>query len=498
MGQLAEVVSTYDPVTVTLGWGHAVTDPFRSVSLQATFTGPGGSTTVAGFVDRQDGSGGRARFMPTVPGEYTYRLEATGAANAVSEGAFTVVQGSAKGLLQTDGWHFRWSATGEPFFWNATTAYLLAGLDLPVALRAVDRLADAGINRLRVSLSPTRQADGGRWYEPQVQPREDFTFQYGPWLAAQPDSQTEPRFDTTRFDVSYWQKFEQILDHARQRDVVVQVIFFTDAQEPQNYPFNRRLFGNDPDEIRYYEYAVARLAAFSNVEWCLTNEWALYRPDEWVEARGEHLSRIDPYGHLLSVHGHGHFPFMASPWCTHSLWQVWDEHGSGAWVADRRREQAATGRIIPVVNEEYGYEDHYPGPWGEGRVAPARNADSRRRLAWEITFAGGHQTTGESAANGLGGWINGLGDDTMTLPALHGILRRFFERFDFTRLEPRGPHRLENPDDTILVYQPVGGAAPEFPPDWRIAGFNPATGEDTHLPPTDGGDFVWIAHHPHV
>src|SRR5436190_1993362 len=82
---------------------------------------------------------------------------------------------------------------------------------------------------------------------------------------------------------------------------------------------------------------------------------------------------------------------------------------------ERRREQAATGRPMPQINEEYGYEDHYPQGWGEGRVAPARDADTRRRIAWEVTMAGCYQTTGESAANGLGGWVNGRGDDSMRM-----------------------------------------------------------------------------------
>lgn len=34
-----------------------------------------------------------------------------------------------------------------------------------------------------------------------------------------------------------------------------------------------------------------------------------------------------------------------------------------------------------VQLKEYGYEDHYPFPWGEKRLWPARTGDNRRRLA---------------------------------------------------------------------------------------------------------------------
>jgi hypothetical protein len=36
----------------------------------------------------------------------------------------------------------------------------------------------------------------------------------------------EPRFDLTRFHVPFWLKYERMLRHARDRDVIVSVIFF--------------------------------------------------------------------------------------------------------------------------------------------------------------------------------------------------------------------------------------------------------------------------------
>ena len=58
-----------------------------------------------------------------------------------------------------------------------------------------------------------------------------------------------------------------------------------------------------------------------------------------------------------------------------------------------------------------------------GQQAPdPSSADTLRRMAWEIVMAGGYQTTGETARRGTnvwpdtgGGWMNGRGDDTMTM-----------------------------------------------------------------------------------
>jgi hypothetical protein len=331
-------------------------------------------------------------------------------------------------------------------------------------------------------LCPSRQKDGGRWYEPQVALREDFDYRYSPWPTARPESFEDPGFDVSRFDLDYWRKFERLLRQARDLGIVVQVIFFTDAQEPYNYPFDRERVGDDPNERRYYAYAAARFAAFANVEWCITNEWRLFRPDEWVDIIGAFLTEKDPYGHLCSVHGHGDFPFRTSPWCTHALYQVWDEDGAYGFMREQREDQLATGRPMPQVNEEYGYEDHYPGPWGGGRVAPARNGDSRRRLAWEIAMAGCHQTTGESAANGLGGWINGLGDETMTMFEGYRHLKTFFESFDWRALEPTdgvasGGARCLTGDDILVVYMPEGSTEVTLPDGrWEATTYDPQTG----------------------
>lgn len=492
---LDEEVAVYDYHEIRIRAYEPILDPFRTVCIKAAFDGK----TIAGFCDSQDGSVFRVRLMPTREGVFPYAITFQhGETIAEHTGEFTAKNSGRKGMLRLDSEfpaHFMWEGTGEHFFWNGTTAYLLAGCSDSEIMKAIDRLYKLGINRLRVALCPSRQKDGGRWHESQVAPNEIFTYSYSPWIEARPDDFQNPGADVTRFNVSYWRKYERLLAHARRYDITVQVIFFVDAQEPQNYPFDRNQLGTDINERLYYDYASARLGAFSNVEWCITNEWALFRPDEWVDTVGASLSANDPYNHLTSVHGHGHFPFRASEWADFALFQSWDEHGAYHFMLKNRNEQAATGRVIPQINEEYGYEDHYPGPWGEGRIAPARAADSRRRLAWEITMAGAYQTTGESAANGLGGWVNGLGDDSMTM--LHGYkhLITFFTSFAWWRLEPyptlaQGALCLAEEGVRYALYLPNGAAhAPDigvpnegFTSRW----YNPRAGQFADNPDTEG------------
>ena len=66
------------------------------------------------------------------------------------------------------------------------------------------------------------------------------------------------------------------------------------------------------------------------------------------------------------------------------------KHGGYEVMRKHREAQLATGHPFPQINEEYGYEDHYPVKWGGGKRPPTRNADNRRRMAWEIAMAGCH------------------------------------------------------------------------------------------------------------
>jgi hypothetical protein len=497
--QSADPVEVYDFVEVTIRTCTPIDQPFTAVSVRGEFDGK----AVDGFCDAQDGSVYRVRFMPERTGKFDYRITfRAGEVEARHQGRFRARDGGRKGLLRVDRehpWHFLWSGTNEHLFWNSTTTYLIAGCQDGVILQSLERLRRLKVNRIRVSLSPARVKDGMAWYEP-VYPSEEFTFLYGPWLAARPESVNDPGWDVTRFDIAYWRKFERLLREARARDILVSVVFYTDGRLPGAYPFPHDQFGGNPDEERYYRCAAARLAPFANVMWDVSNEYQLFRNEAWAEAMGAFLSACDPYDHLMSVHGHEQFRFRQAPWADFAMYQCWDESGGYEFMLKNRCEQAAAGRPMPQVNEEYGYEDHYPRGWGGARVAPARAADNRRRLAWEITMAGGYQTTGEYAGNGLGGWINGRGDDFMTMLEGYARIGEFFTAFDWWKLEPRpdlagGAMCLAEPGVRYVVYLPQGSSVslqPE-PGDYAASWYNPRTGETLPLP--DAGESATATHH---
>jgi hypothetical protein len=162
-------------------------------------------------------------------------------------------------------------------------------------------------------------------------------------------------------------------------------------------------------------------------------------------------------------------------------------------MLSERKKQEGLGRIIPQTNEEYGYEDHYP-LWAKG--VGSDSADALRRTAWEIVMAGGYQTTGETARRGTnvwpdtgGGWMNGRGDETMTM--LHGYAQMvdFFTSFDWWETEPHdelvnnGNYCLAKPGEIYSVYLPRGGnvTVRMQPGQYLGAWWNPRTGEKTPL-----------------
>jgi hypothetical protein len=120
-----------------------------------------------------------------------------------------------------------------------------------------------------------------------------------------------------------------------------------------------------------------------------------------------------------------------------------------------------------------------------------RSADNRRRLAWEISMAGCYQTTGERCDNGVGGWINGRGDDSMTMLHSYKHLVDFFTRLPWWELEPHdelvtnGAQCLAREGGRYVMYLPSGGSTTVRLRDGVYAAqrFNPRNGEYSDLPP---------------
>jgi hypothetical protein len=472
----------------------AAKNPFQDAALSAVITTPGGKAIcVPGFCADEAGKLYLVRFMPTEIGAHVIKLTYTDETGKVShESKFEVSTTKQPGPIQVDAkypHHFLREGNGH-YFWNGATTYWLLGVtDDAKIVQAIDRLARLKVNRIRIALN-ARTKDGSRWFEPQVVNSEHFHFRIDPWPAKNKDNVEDPQFDTSRFHLPMWRKLDRLVAHARERGVIVSIIFHLDGLDKGVDPFNHgkpkgQGYSDYRAEEHYYRYTLARLAAFSNIMWDVTNEWHLFRDEKWVNHFGGLIRTHDPFHHLISVHGRGDFPFYQSPWADFAMYQSWDEHGGYRFLRKARELADKAGRPMPQINEEYGYEDHYPGRWGGGRKKPARSADNRRRLAWEMSMAGAYQTTGERANEpGMGGWITGLGNDKMTMLTGYAHMVDFFTSFPWWKCNPidglagNDVLVLTEVNERYAVYAPKGGKVTLRAPvgNWRLKQYNPRSG----------------------
>ena len=493
--QSADAVDAYDlvEITVTVASPDAP-NPFTGAALAGWFERADGSRRwpVEGFCDAEDGSVYRIRFMPPSPGEYRYSVVyKQGSFEKASTGSFRARDGHRRGPIRVDPqypWHFIWEGTGEHYFFNGTTAYWLIGWkDERTIDYSIERLHKLKINRLRVTIAGRTNL----FYGEPVMVGDNFTVYIAPWPAQNAGDIYHPGFDYTRFQVPYWQKFDRALRFARDRDMTVSLVL--DMNDGRVHPA-----AGGEDEHRFIHYAVDRFGAFSNITWDLGDDLERFRSDEWTHETGTLIKQWDPYRHLATSHPVDNIhQDRTSDWFDFTSFQEWSR-SQHAFMLEERRTQQQTGRIIPQTNEEYGYEDHYP-LWARGLGSEA--ADTLRRTAWDIVMAGGYQTAGESARRGTniwpdtgGGWMNGRGDDTMTMFAGYGHMVDFFTGFEWWKTEPHdelvdnGNYCLAQPGKIYAVYLPKAGKVTMKIEPGRYAAFwfGALAGEKIALPDVEG------------
>ncbi|HTT60521.1 MAG TPA: DUF5060 domain-containing protein [Bryobacteraceae bacterium] len=473
--------------------GTDAANPFTDVAVRGWFEKPGGKRVdVDGFCDSSDGSLFRIRFMPSSAGDYNYSVAyRQDGYEKTATGTFHAVASRRRGPIRVDPnypWHFIWEGTGEHYFFNGTTAFWLVGWkEDRVIDYVIDRLHSLEINRMRVLLAGAANI---YWGEPVMQ-SQNFTYYLRPWLAKDPDSFSNPGIDYTRFNIPYWQKWERMLRHARERDMIISVIQDISTHKAQPA-------AGSEDEHRYLHYAAARLGAFSNITWDLGDDLDSFRDEVWAHATGTLLESWDPYHHLATSHPvHREHQDRASPWFGFTSIQDW-RRPQHPLMLEEREIQKKTGRIIPQTNEEYGYEDHYPH-WAPGPGSDS--AETLRHMAWEIAMAGAYGTAGESARRGTdiwpdtgGGWINGRGDDTQVMLKGYARMVDFFTTFDWWKTEPHdelvdeGDFCLAEPGEIYAVYLPKEGKVTIKlePGTYRATWYNAFTGERVPLPDVQG------------
>ncbi len=434
-------------------------NPFTDVKVSATFTPQGGPPVkVDGFCDDQGGRCFRVRFCPSLAAtEYRFSLKTSIAADKEYKGSFETTQPqSRKGRLSAgmepvvvnpeNPKHFQFALSQQPFYHMGLTAYHL--LDPSNNEQQIEELLDYciryGFNKVRFLLT-------GYPRDTDTRNKSEYKFDGDPWKLPNygaPPGQVNPlpawlgkphEYDFTRFNVAYWQKVDRVVQAMRGRGIIATCIITIEKQKlPREYgTFTEH-------EKRLYSYAVARLAAFSNVWWDLGNEHNEYRKPSWAPKMGHLVKEWDPYDRLCSAHGYADWTYGNQPWADYIITQ---QYGNCAevneWVLKYRKIAK------PYVNEEYGYEGNLDKP------SHGQNSSWVRKCHWSIAMAGGYATYGDWSP-GTAFYTGHIGEGKAPAQLRH--LRKTFESIPYPLMEPhnelvgKGAFCLAKEGEVYLVY----------------------------------------------
>jgi Domain of unknown function (DUF5060)/Protein of unknown function (DUF4038) len=384
-------------------------NPFTDVRLRGEFSTGVTTTTVDGFYDGDQTW--KLRFMPDEQGDWAFTTSSNDAKLDGVTGSFAVEPPSAgnHGPVNVAATHHFSYADGTPYFLLGTTLYNWLNRDRELEERTLATLARSPFTKVRFGLFP-------KWMiynrvDPQSYPYVETA---------------DGVFDLGRFDPGFFAHVEERILDLQGLGIEADVILF--------HPYDRWGFaGMDAaHDDAYIRYVAARLSAFRNVWWTMCNEYNLFHsqgwpgmdlePKDWDELF-EALEACDPYGRLKGMHNAGPWYDHAKPWITHVIAQ------------ESRHIDALTrrGRMFgkPVVVDECGYEGNAGHEWGD---LSAQEVIDRH---WEVTFAGGYASHGETYVHpgGILWWAVG-GELVGDSPARLGFLRELMSASAFHELRP--------------------------------------------------------------
>jgi len=368
-------ITTWQPHDFEFKSPSSVSNPF-ALEFSADFTGPDGRhLTVPGFYD---GNGiWKVRFSATKAGKWMLVTNAglpdldgrktqfivTANKNKTLHGGLAVDPNNPHHFIYQDGTH--WFPVGYECNW-------LWALDedddkLPNVNSFLDKLSSYGFNFILVNTY---------CYDTTWRPGKSSADDYGP-SALYPWEGTNDKPDFSRFNITYWRHFDRVVAALSEHGMVAH-LYLKVYNKKVNWPQN-----NSPEDDRYYQWIVARYAAYPNIIWDLAKEANYEKSVVYKVGRLKFIRGLDPYHHLLTIH---------------TDIQTYD---SGAYdgLVDFRSHQEQSDHLHatglkqlaqnnwPVFNVESGYEY---GPKGadDKTYAHAESPEEVALRIWQIQMAG--------------------------------------------------------------------------------------------------------------
>lgn len=397
-------------------------NPFVDVELWGRFTHAEKEVLVEGFYDGQGVY--RIRLMPERVGRWRFQTLSNVPELSGIRGEFECVpasRGRHGPVRVSRRFHFAY-ADGRVYRPIGTTCYAWVHQPESLQRQTLRQLKRSPFNKLRMCIFPKHYVFNRN--EPEIFPFE----------------RAGDGFDFSRFNPTFWKRLEERIGQLRELGIEADLILF--------HPYDRWGFAHmgRANNERYLRYAVARLAAYSNVWWSLANEYDLMRGwsmEDWDRAF-QVIQRHDPAGHLRSIHNCGAFYDHGRPWVTHCSIQ-WQHAGLDQVV--QWREQYGK----PVVVDECGYEGNIDRDWGN---LPGQELVHR---FWTGMSLGGYVGHGETFLDPqeILWWSKGgrlRGKSPARLAFLRGIFQEVPEEADLFVDERTGRRYFGVPGEYYLIY----------------------------------------------
>jgi hypothetical protein len=213
-------------------------NPFREVTLAATFSCADKQVNAAGFYDGD--SNWKIRFMPQELGQCSFQTASNDPEINNQSGKFDVTSpgtGNHGPVLVAKTYHFSYS-DGTPYFLLGTTSYNWLNRDEALQRQTLDTLSHSPFTKVRFGLFP-------KWYafnheEPAIYPYVE----------------TSPRkFDLDRFNPRFFQSVEGRIAELEKMGIEADIILF--------HPYDHLGFAAmDADhDYTYIRYVVARFTS---------------------------------------------------------------------------------------------------------------------------------------------------------------------------------------------------------------------------------------------
>ncbi|MBB3126170.1 hypothetical protein FHS19_000824 [Paenibacillus rhizosphaerae] len=378
--------------------GPAEGNPFQDVELSAEFQYRNDRIAVDGFYD---GAGiYRIRFMPDREGAWRFITKSSAKELDGRSGDFVCTKASFENhgpVRVRKGYLFEYG-DGTPFLPFGTTCYHWTHTgDEEHERLTIEELRKSPFNKVRMCLLPTRDMRPG---------------------AVAYEGTCPEDADTTRFNPAFFAHLEKCIHELMQIGVEADLILFHPYDKQGGWGFNG--LSNEQDFF-YLRYVIARLGAFRNVWWSLSNEYDFNRMktvEDWDRLL-LYVQRRDAYQHLRSIHNgtkmyeHATVYDFTKSWLTHQSIQHWDAGATTELLAKAHK---------PVVIDEISYEGNVAKRWGN--ITGLELMDRY----WEGMTRGGFVAHGECFENKpTGAWISRGGRLYGESPERIRFLRRLIE-----------------------------------------------------------------------